>query len=81
MSVGTYPPALPKWEGGWSVDGGDEFPSQWFGSRALASPKGEGMVTSPFLWDGGDEFPSQWVGSSGIGFSQARGHGDESISV
>jgi len=26
----TYPPALPKWEGGWSVDGGDGFPSQSF---------------------------------------------------
>ena len=24
--VGTYPPALPKWEGGWSVDGCDGFP-------------------------------------------------------
>ena len=22
----TYPPALPKWEGGWSVDGCDGFP-------------------------------------------------------
>ena len=30
MSVGTYPPALPKWEGGLSVDGVGEFPSQCF---------------------------------------------------
>ncbi len=49
--------------------------------EALASPKGEGMVTSPFLWDGGDEFPSQWFGSRGIGFSQGRGQGVESFSV
>jgi len=24
--VGTYPPALPIWEGVWSVEGNDEFP-------------------------------------------------------
>ncbi len=34
--------------------------------EALASRKGEGMVTSPFLRDGGGEFPSQWFGSRGI---------------
>jgi hypothetical protein len=24
--AGTYPPALPIWEGGWSVDLSDDFP-------------------------------------------------------
>ncbi len=49
--------------------------------EALASPKGDGMVTNPFLCDGGDEFPSQWFGLRGFGFSQGRWHGDEFISV
>ncbi len=35
----TYPPALPKWEGGWSVDGYDESPRREIGLRmVLASP-------------------------------------------
>ncbi len=37
--------------------------------EALASPKGEGMATNPFLRDGDGEFPSQWFGSRDIGFS------------
>ncbi len=38
MSVGTYPPALPKWEGGLSVDKCVDFPKQCLVSRAKASP-------------------------------------------
>jgi len=30
--VGDLSPALPKWEGGWSVEGGDGFQRQSFGS-------------------------------------------------
>ena len=30
ISEGTYPPTLPKWEEGLSVDGVGEFPSQCF---------------------------------------------------
>ena len=38
----TYPPALPKWEGGWSVDGCDDFPSQcWLKDGLSFSPLGE----------------------------------------
>jgi len=38
----TYPPALPKWEGGWSVDDFVEFPSQHLVSEGVGfSPLGE----------------------------------------
>jgi hypothetical protein len=34
----TYPPALPKWEGGWSVDGHDDCPRMALFEDGLASP-------------------------------------------
>lgn len=47
----TYPPALPKWEGGLSVDGCDGFPGQWLVDVALASllvgETGEGEGEKP----------------------------------
>lgn len=46
---GTYPPALPKWEGGWSVDGNDGLPraalfEEGFGFSPLGET-GEGFVS------------------------------------
>ena len=35
----TYPPALPKWEGGWARDDCSDFPCKaTFIGEALASP-------------------------------------------
>jgi hypothetical protein len=40
--VMTYPPALPRWEGGLMSDGSIDFPKQYAFSRSISlSPLGE----------------------------------------
>ena len=51
----TYPPALPKWEGGWSVDSFVDFPRIILFEDVLASPpwgrRERGFVLDSFNWE------------------------------